>query len=123
MITTASPAAGRPQADATTSPPTTAQTTTPAAEPAPLSASATPPVPALVRWFGDIGRGDVALVGGKGANLGEMTRAGLPVPPGFVVTTAAYRRFAEANGLSAAIADRLARLNVDDSDALRADAD
>ncbi|HET9450045.1 MAG TPA: PEP/pyruvate-binding domain-containing protein, partial [Aggregicoccus sp.] len=37
-----------------------------------------------------MGKKDVALVGGKGANLGEMTRAGLPVPPGFVVTSAAF---------------------------------
>lgn len=39
----------------------------------------------------EVGRGDVALAGGKGANLGELIRAGLPVPPGFVVTTDAYR--------------------------------
>ena len=123
MITTASPAADRLQRDDPPSPPTAAQTTTPAAAPAPIPGLATAPVPALVRWFRDVGRGDVALVGGKGANLGEMTRAGLPVPPGFVVTTAAYRRFAEANGLSEPIASRLARLNVDDSDALRADAE
>ncbi len=41
----------------------------------------------------DLGRGDVAVAGGKGANLGELTRAGLPVPPGYVLTTAAYRAF------------------------------
>ena len=51
--------------------------------------------PPLVSWFTDLGRDDVAVVGGKGANLGEMTRAGLPVPPGFVVTVDAYRRFAD----------------------------
>ena len=33
------------------------------------------------------------LVGGKGANLGEMVKAGFPVPPGFCVTTAAFQRF------------------------------
>ncbi|MDR1237315.1 MAG: phosphoenolpyruvate synthase, partial [Propionibacteriaceae bacterium] len=36
------------------------------------------------------GAADLAIVGGKAANLGELLRAGLPVPPGFVVTTAAY---------------------------------
>lgn len=41
--------------------------------------------------FSDIGPDDVALVGGKGANLGALTTAGLPVPPGFVVTAEAYR--------------------------------
>ncbi|HET7458196.1 MAG TPA: phosphoenolpyruvate synthase [Gemmatimonadaceae bacterium] len=77
----------------------------------------------LVRWFQDLGRADVAAVGGKGANLGEMTRAGLPVPPGFVVTVDAYRRFAEANGIEAAVAERIARLDVDDPHQLRATAD
>src|SRR6478735_8724746 len=43
--------------------------------------------------FDQLGRDDVAVAGGKGANLGELTRAGLPVPPGFVLTTAAYRAF------------------------------
>ncbi|MCG8353498.1 MAG: hypothetical protein MI924_37505, partial [Chloroflexales bacterium] len=38
-------------------------------------------------------------MGGKGANLGEMTTAGFPVPPGFVVTTAGYCYFVAANGL------------------------
>jgi pyruvate,water dikinase len=35
--------------------------------------------------FDEIGKDDLALAGGKGANLGELSRAGLPVPPGFVV--------------------------------------
>ena len=43
-----------------------------------------------VRWFDEIGKNDVSTVGGKGANLGELTRAGLPVPPGFVVTADGY---------------------------------
>lgn len=38
----------------------------------------------------DLGRNDLADAGGKGANLGELVRAGLPVPEGFVVTTDAY---------------------------------
>jgi rifampicin phosphotransferase len=47
--------------------------------------------------FAELGRGDIAVAGGKGANLGELTRAGLPVPPGFVLTTAAYRAVAGNN--------------------------
>lgn len=43
--------------------------------------------------FGEISAQDVSRVGGKGANLGEMTRAGLPVPPGVCVSAEAYRRF------------------------------
>ncbi|TMB75559.1 MAG: hypothetical protein E6J48_15000, partial [Chloroflexi bacterium] len=38
-------------------------------------------------------------VGGKGASLARMAAAGLPVPPGFHITTAAYRRFVTENGL------------------------
>ena len=45
----------------------------------------------FVRWFDKIRLDDAPLVGGKGANLGELTVAGLPVPPGFVVTSEAYR--------------------------------
>ncbi|MBV9880699.1 MAG: phosphoenolpyruvate synthase [Gemmatirosa sp.] len=86
------------------------------AAPGPLTAAPPP----CVRWFSDLSRADVAVAGGKGANLGEMTRAGLPVPPGFVVTADAYRRFADASGLTPQIAARLARLNADDPDALRA---
>ena len=44
----------------------------------------------FIRWFRNVGVDDVALVGGKGANLGELTKAGMPVPPGFVITAAAY---------------------------------
>jgi pyruvate,water dikinase len=53
----------------------------------------------FIRRLDDLGRGDVDVAGGKGANLGELTRAGLPVPPGFVLTTAAYHAFVAAGGL------------------------
>ncbi len=43
--------------------------------------------------FSQISAADLPLVGGKGANLGEMTHAGFPVPPGFCVTTHAFRDF------------------------------
>lgn len=42
-------------------------------------------------WLGDVSYKDIALVGGKAASLGEMTKAGLPVPAGFVVTTDGFR--------------------------------
>lgn len=45
----------------------------------------------MILWFNEIGKNDIAAVGGKGANLGEMARSGFPVPPGFCVTTGAYR--------------------------------
>ncbi|MGA2931857.1 MAG: phosphoenolpyruvate synthase, partial [Acidimicrobiales bacterium] len=43
-----------------------------------------------IRWFEEIGLKDTGSVGGKGANLGELTAGGLPVPPGFVITGEAY---------------------------------
>jgi pyruvate,phosphate dikinase len=46
-------------------------------------------VPRVVYDFGEKGLEDIALVGGKGANLSEMVRIGLPVPPGFTITTRA----------------------------------
>lgn len=48
----------------------------------------------FVLWFEEVGKEDVALVGGKCANLGElMTKAKVPVPPGFAVTTHAFNYF------------------------------
>jgi len=60
----------------------------------------------LVRAIGDLGQQDILLAGGKGASLGEMVRAGLPVPDGFVVLTGAYRSFVNCNGMAAEI-DRI----------------
>jgi phosphoenolpyruvate synthase/pyruvate phosphate dikinase len=55
----------------------------------------------------EIGSGDLLLVGGKGANLGELIRAGLPVPRAFCVTTDAYRACLEGSDL---VAETLATL-------------
>src|SRR5215216_1613177 len=68
-------------------------------------------------WFDEIRKDDIALAGGKGANLGELSRAELPVPPGFVVTTTAYDAFVEANGIGDAIVGRALVTRVDDPDA------
>lgn len=54
-----------------------------------------------IRKLADVGADDLELAGGKGANLGELVRAGFDVPPGFVITTGAYREFVAANELSA----------------------
>jgi pyruvate,water dikinase len=54
----------------------------------------------LVLFFKDIDKNDVDKVGGKGANLGEMTKAGLPVPNGFAITVAAYDLFLQENNLT-----------------------
>ncbi len=62
----------------------------------------------FVRWFDTIRLSDAPLVGGKGANLGELTVAGLPVPPGFVVTAEAYRYAVDQAGVAAPLAAVLA---------------
>ncbi len=53
----------------------------------------------LILWFEEVGKEDVPLVGGKVASLGEMTNAGIPVPPGFAVTAYAYKKFLEETGI------------------------
>ena len=74
---------------------------------------------ASIVWFSQVGRDDVPLVGGKGANLGELTQAQIPVPPGFVVTTRAYRAFLVATGLEGRIEAMLEGLDVEDDEALQ----
>lgn len=61
------------------------------------------------RAIAQIGAADVGLVGGKAANLGEMVRAGLPMPPGFCVTADAYRHALGQGQLAAGIAGLLGR--------------
>ncbi len=56
-----------------------------------------------IKWFKDLGKGDINIAGGKGANLGELTQAGIPVPTGFVVLSNAYFSFLEHNRLRAQI--------------------
>jgi pyruvate,water dikinase len=72
----------------------------------------------LVAWFDELSRTDVARVGGKGANLGELTRAGLPVPPGFVITAQAYLQAMDAAGVRTAMQDAAAEVDVDSPEAL-----
>ncbi|MDY6865781.1 MAG: phosphoenolpyruvate synthase, partial [Halobacteriota archaeon] len=51
-------------------------------------------------WLEDVNAKDVKLVGGKGASLGEMINASLPVPGGFAVTATAFRRFLDETGIA-----------------------
>lgn len=53
----------------------------------------------MILDFGEIQKKDVLIVGGKGANLGEMTRAGINVPKGFVLSAEMYRDFLRENKL------------------------
>ncbi|MFA6250498.1 MAG: phosphoenolpyruvate synthase [Candidatus Shapirobacteria bacterium] len=71
-----------------------------------------------ILWFNSIHRHDIDLVGGKGANLGEMYNIGIPVPNGFVVTSQAYYSFVKQNNLQDKIKQILQPANVDDPDQL-----
>ena len=66
-----------------------------------------------VAWLGSISAGDIDTVGGKGASLGELTGAGLPVPSGFVVTADTYRTFIEETGIAGEL---FAAVDVDTAD-------
>lgn len=68
----------------------------------------------FVREFGAINKNDVHLAGGKGASLGEMTQAGIPVPPGFVVLRSAFDRFLDETGLKAEVEAQLNKVNYED---------
>jgi pyruvate,water dikinase len=72
----------------------------------------------VIAWFEEITKDDIPLVGGKGANLGEMANARIPVPPGFVVTAEAYFDFLKAN-LVNEISGYLQHLDVNDSKKLQ----
>ena len=73
---------------------------------------------AIVLWFDSISKGDIGKAGGKGANLGEITSFGLPVPPGFVVTAQAYELFLKEANIVVDMKDILKDLDVDDTEAL-----
>lgn len=68
-----------------------------------------------VVWFKEIGRHDIPLVGGKGANLGEMTQAGIPVPNGYCVTAPAYYYFLDENNLRDEIKEVLTGLDINNN--------
>jgi pyruvate,water dikinase len=52
-----------------------------------------------IAWFDELDRSDAPTAGGKGANLGELVKAGLPVPPGFVITAAGYEQAIDEGGV------------------------
>ena len=84
-----------------------------------------PTVPSsrFIRWFADIGIGDIPLVGGKNASLGEMVRElapqGVKVPDGFAITAEAYRCFLKEAGLDQQIHDIVSGVDTRDLNSLR----
>ena len=73
------------------------------------------PVEQVCLDFGEVCRDDTPVAGGKGANLGDMAQAGLPVPPGFVICAPAYRQVVECCGLEREIAAILSTLDRNDT--------
>jgi pyruvate,water dikinase len=75
-------------------------------------------VPAFTIPLSECSKASLGLVGAKGANLGELRRAGMPVPDGFCLTTAAFRRFLEAWPDLDEWYERLAELDIEDMTAV-----
>src|SRR4029453_3606691 len=77
-----------------------------------------------VAWLKDLRMADLAQVGGKNASLGEMigtlSAAGVQVPGGFATTAEAFEAFLAAGGLGERIAGRIAKLELDNVEALAA---
>jgi len=71
-----------------------------------------------IKFFKNISKSDVAIAGGKGASLGEMTKAKIPVPPGFVVLASAFDRFLKETNLNAEIEARLREVNINDTNSV-----
>lgn len=71
-----------------------------------------------VFWLADVDKDDVLLVGGKAANLGELLRAEIPVPDGFVVDARTFREFIQKTGIQEKIYSLLHNLDVEDTEKL-----
>jgi len=88
---------------------------------APRATAPAPPV--FIKWFRELSIGDIPLVGGKNASLGEMFRElapkGVKVPDGFAITSDAYRHFLRSAGLDEEITRLLRGLDTSDMDNLR----
>jgi len=69
----------------------------------------------IIRNFTQISKEDVALAGGKGASLGEMTQAGIPVPEGFVILSDAFERFIKETNLNEKIDEIIKSVNHEDT--------
>ena len=68
-----------------------------------------------ILWFKEIDKNSIPQVGGKGANLGELTKAGIPVPAGFCVTAQAYFYYLDKTGIQSKIVKFLKGLNPEDN--------
>lgn len=69
--------------------------------------------------FEDLTKNDIGIAGGKGANLGELTQAGIPVPPGFVVTAETYDKFMQDTGIFNSVMDILEDVDINNTKQLQ----
>ncbi|KPJ71013.1 phosphoenolpyruvate synthase [Microgenomates bacterium DG_75] len=69
-------------------------------------------------WFNEVDKDDISIVGGKGANLGEMASIKLPVPNGFIVTASAYFQFLKENDLVDVIKKETKEINLEDPETI-----
>ncbi|WP_028783885.1 phosphoenolpyruvate synthase [Thalassobacillus devorans] len=72
-----------------------------------------------IRWFEEIHKEDIPLVGGKGANLGELINGGVKVPPGFCVTAKAYSDFIAERNLDKYILELINGLDIENHEQLQ----
>jgi pyruvate,water dikinase len=66
-------------------------------------------------WLNEIGKKDIPVAGGKGANLGEMFNAGLPVPPAFIVTAQAFKNFIDGTGIKEKILSEIKKVDMENT--------
>jgi len=73
-----------------------------------------------IKWFRELTNEDVAIAGGKGASLGEMYNNKLPIPPGFVVTAQAFKKYIEKSGIKNKIMEKLSKVDINNTQELQA---
>lgn len=69
--------------------------------------------------FEDLNKEDVGIAGGKGANLGELTQAGIPVPPGFVITSETYDKFMKDTGIYSEVMKIIDKIDINQTKELQ----
>lgn len=68
-----------------------------------------------VKWFSELNKDSISIAGGKGANLSEIYNLGVPVPPGFVITTTAYNHFLDYASIRHRIIELLSKISYEDT--------
>jgi phosphoenolpyruvate synthase/pyruvate phosphate dikinase len=77
----------------------------------------------MIRNFNDLGKGDAAIAGGKGASLGEMTQAGMNVPFGFVILATVFENILRESGIGREIENTLDAVDYSDAQSIESASD